>query len=199
MASIRDGGGDEPRAGSISRAQHPEKDILVGKVDLEGGVQGEPDYTIDVARGIFPYCIVWTHLGPCSWCAPPIGHMGIGDSSGKIHDFVGGVSHDNFMLGPPLRYIQLNPKRCKRMSWDEGVSKGNRVYEDRCHNICCDNCHSHVGKCLESMRYAGVPHWNMFMLGAWVFFAGKFTSLQSALCTVVPCTIIGVLLWLSYG
>ena len=58
--------------------------------------------------------------------------------------------------------------------WDSCLHESNCIYSGRIHNICCDNCHSHVAVALEKMQYAGLSHWNMIMLGAWVFFCGKF-------------------------
>lgn len=40
----------------------------------------------------FPNCIVWTPLPLISWILPFIGHTGIGDSDGVLHDFQGPYS-----------------------------------------------------------------------------------------------------------
>jgi transmembrane protein 222 len=37
----------------------------------------------------YPLCIVWCTLPVFSWFLPFIGHLGVTDSSGLIHDFVG--------------------------------------------------------------------------------------------------------------
>ena len=39
--------------------------------------------------------------------------------------------------------------------WDASVGVGNRIYSKRMHNLCCDNCHSHVARCLNTMLYDG--------------------------------------------
>jgi hypothetical protein len=85
-----------------------------------------------------------------------IGHTGIGDSRGIIHDFAGpyhiGVGHLAF--SKPTKYLQLDPSKCFGASWDNGLKEGCDVYSKRMHNICCDNCHSHVAKCLNVMGYS---------------------------------------------
>jgi hypothetical protein len=44
---------------------------------------------IDVHRNRYPFSIVWGLLPPITWCLPVIGHMGICDSKGIVHDFAG--------------------------------------------------------------------------------------------------------------
>src|SRR5689334_17642380 len=41
--------------------------------------------------------------------------------------------------------------------------------------VSCDNCHSHVARCLDVMKYKGFSRWNMIILCFWVFFCGKTT------------------------
>ncbi len=38
---------------------------------------------------VFPHCIVWTPIPVITWFMPFVGHMGICDSAGTIHDFAG--------------------------------------------------------------------------------------------------------------
>lgn len=54
------------------------------------------------------------------------------------------------------------------------------------HNLCCDNCHSHVALALKRMGYAGVEGWNMVVLAFWVFFAGRFVSFSGFLKQWLP-------------
>lgn len=44
---------------------------------------------IDVAKGRYPYCVVWSPLPLLTWILPFIGHMGITNSEGVIFDFAG--------------------------------------------------------------------------------------------------------------
>ena len=47
------------------------------------------EYSIDYEKSRFPFAIVWSPLPPLTWLLPFIGHMGICDSRGVIHDFAG--------------------------------------------------------------------------------------------------------------
>jgi len=44
------------------------------------------------------------------------------------------------------------------------------------HNLFCDNCHSHVARSLNLMRYEGSSSWNMYKLAFLMVFKGKFTG-----------------------
>ena len=101
-----------------------------------------------------------------------VGHTGIADSRGVIYDFAGPytIGVGKLAFSPPTRYIQLDPAYCTDQTWDEGISNGCEVYKHRMHNLFCDNCHSHVAKCLNNMGYGNVPihigfHPNLFSFG----------------------------------
>jgi hypothetical protein len=49
----------------------------------------KPGTGIDHSRQRYPYCLVWSPLGPLTWFFPFVGHTGICDSRGIIHDFAG--------------------------------------------------------------------------------------------------------------
>lgn len=68
------------------------------------------------------------------------------------------------------------------------------------HNICLDNCHSHVAKCLNLMRYNGKDDLNMISIGVWLFFSGKFTGPFAIVKTYLPFVILVILLlWAGGG
>ena len=78
------------------------------------------------------------------------------------------------------------------------------------HNICCDNCHSHVAKCLNIMGYSKClsrtinllfflmiiikidkgTNYGMVTIGVWMFFYGKWVSFGDFLKTYIPFFII---------
>ena len=58
--------------------------------------------------------------------------------------------------------------------WDAGVSKASDIYGGRMHNLCCDNCHSHVATALDIMEYGGSSNWNMVSIAARMLFCGRF-------------------------
>mmetsp|Transcript_30409 Transcript_30409/g.25669 ORF Transcript_30409/g.25669 Transcript_30409/m.25669 type:complete len:92 (-) Transcript_30409:276-551(-) len=80
--------------------------------------------SIDHNEVSYSCCIVWGYLPGITTVLPFIGHMGITDSKGVIHDFVGDgcISRNNFMTGPVLRYLKLDVDDCEK--FDEAVKNG---------------------------------------------------------------------------
>ena len=106
--------------------------------------RGSNTHTIDVARGRYPYSIVWTALPGITWLFPFIGHMGITDSRGVVYDFAGPyhIGVDDLAFGAAIRYIQLDPSKARKhegvsiqKAWDSAVDAGCDVYCTRMHNI----------------------------------------------------------------
>jgi hypothetical protein len=115
---------------------------------------------------------VWSPLPIITWFLPFIGHTGIATSDGIVvrlknyyqniiisvhikYDFAGpySIGVGRMAFGAPTRYIQLDPSKCYFKNWDSCVDQGSEIYKGRMHNICCDNCHSHVAQCLNLMGY----------------------------------------------
>jgi hypothetical protein len=95
-----------------------------------------------------------------------LGHTGIGDSNGVIHDFAGPyhIGIGSLAFGRATRYIQLSPESCSAQEWDTGVKEGCEIYKGRNHNLLLDNCHSHVAKCLNIMAYSKFCNGSMVVL-----------------------------------
>ncbi|GFS44963.1 transmembrane protein 222 [Trichonephila inaurata madagascariensis] len=133
---------------------------------------------MDHKKSRYPFCIVWTPLPIITWICPLIGHMGIAMSSGVIRDFAGPyyVSEDDMAFGKPTKYWQLHPEKARggRSGWDAGVAEASRIYKERMHNICCDNCHSHVACALNIMQYDGSTSWNMVKLWFFMLVYGRY-------------------------
>ncbi|XP_040193781.1 transmembrane protein 222 isoform X1 [Rana temporaria] len=122
----------------------------------------------DLERSRFPHCVVWTPIPVLTWLFPFIGHMGICTSSGVIRDFAGPyfVSEDCMAFGKPVKYWQLDPNLVYANGpnpWDTAVHEASEEYKHRMHNLCCDNCHSHVAMALNLMKYNNT-NWNMVKL-----------------------------------
>jgi hypothetical protein len=77
------------------------------------------------------------------------------------------MQEDNMAFGRPTKYWQLDPQRAGATDtdWDQAVAAGNQEYAKHMHNLCCDNCHSHVARCLNNMRYNNSSRWNMLKIG----------------------------------
>jgi len=143
---------------------------------------------INIPRQRFPYCIVWTPIPLLTWLFPFIGHMGIAYSSGVIRDFAGPyyVSEGDMAFGAPTRYLQFNPMKVNRQDWDQSISTASDEYKTRMHNLCCDNCHSHVAMALNLMEYGASSNWNMIKLAAQMFVFGKYVNCYAVIKTWLP-------------
>ncbi|XP_076027671.1 transmembrane protein 222 [Genypterus blacodes] len=146
---------------------------------------------VNPESGRFPYCIVWTPIPVLSWLFPFIGHMGICTSTGIIRDFAGPyfVSEDNMAFGRPTKYWMLDVSKVYASgssAWDTAVHDASEEYKHRMHNLCCDNCHSHVAMALNLMRYDNSTSWNMVKLCLLVLIHGKNVSCAGFLKTWLP-------------
>ncbi|CAB9515995.1 Transmembrane protein 222 [Seminavis robusta] len=131
------------------------------------------------------FCILWSPLHPITLLFPFIGHTGISNSHGVASDFqgpyfIGESQHGRRMaFGAPTRYLKIDigqlPGGAEK--WDECVEEANQVYRGRMHNICCDNCHSHVANALNRMPIkAPLGTWGMVQIATLMFFQGRFVS-----------------------
>ncbi|XP_063975226.1 transmembrane protein 222 [Diachasmimorpha longicaudata] len=154
---------------------------------------------IDVSRKRYPFCIVWTPIPILTYFLPVIGHMGIATSIGIIRDFDGPyhVSEDHMAFGCPTKYWQLNHVLAKggAIGWDSAVTEASDIYKTRMHNLCCDNCHSHVATALNLMAYKNSSNWNMVKLALLMLIYGRYVSWPGFLKTWLPFfTIIAIIL-----
>ncbi|KAI9905333.1 hypothetical protein PsorP6_014295 [Peronosclerospora sorghi] len=148
--------------------------------------------TIDIAAHRFPFCLVWSPIPILTWVFPFIGHLGIADSHGVIFDFAGPytIGRNQFAFGAPTRYVQCHVRPEDAAKWDNAVAAGCHIYEKRLHNLCWDNCHSHVAVCLEQMHYGGRKRWNMVQLCVWMFVRGKYVNVGGLIKTWLPFVLV---------
>ncbi|XP_012241259.1 transmembrane protein 222 [Bombus vosnesenskii] len=148
------------------------------------------DLAINLERQKFPFCIVWTPLPILTYFLPIIGHVGIATSTGVIRDFAGPyhVAEDNMTFGKPTKYLQLNYTKAKGgvQGWDSAVAHASEIYQNRMHNLCCDNCHSHVATALDLMSYDNSNNWNMVKVALFMLIWGKYVSFSGFLKTWMP-------------
>ncbi|XP_063242972.1 transmembrane protein 222 isoform X2 [Bacillus rossius redtenbacheri] len=148
------------------------------------------DVPVDHKRSRYPFCIVWTPIPLLTWLLPFVGHMGIAMSTGIIRDFAGPyvVTEDNMAFGRPTKYWRLKPQLARGGStgWDNAVFEASEVYKTRMHNLCCDNCHSHVALALNLMKYNGKANWNMVKLAFLMLVHGRYVSVAAWLRTWLP-------------
>lgn len=158
---------------------------------------------INVKTHRYPLCIVWTPIPLLTWLFPFIGHMGIALSNGVIRDFAGPyvVSEDNMAFGHPTRYLLLDEGKVGggASEWDESITKASIAYGTRMHNLCWDNCHSHVAMALSLMKYNNSVRWNMVRLAGWMFIFGRYVGIGGFIKTWLPfVTIVTLTISLIY-
>lgn len=146
------------------------------------------------------FTIVWSPLPIITWIIPFVGHTGICNSNGVASDFQGPyfVGDDGRMaFGAPTRALKI--PGIPMETWDAGIQEANEIYSGRMHNICCDNCHSHVAYALNKMgaNAYGVSKWNMVNIATLVFFRGRFLSWWAVVTQFLPFTIL-LALWLVF-
>ena len=109
---------------------------------------------------------------------PVIGHTGIAGTDGQIHDFAGPytVSVDDFAFGSTVKYLYLDIAPADYERWDKCVRAADKCYRGRMHNICCDNCHSHVARALNNFKYRGREDYTMVSVAWMLVTEGKYVS-----------------------
>ena len=151
------------------------------------------------------FCILWSPLPPITWILPFIGHTGIANSRGIASDFQGPYfvgDSGRMAFGPPTRALKINVDGTSTVTaqqWDEAIEEANQVYRGRMHNICCDNCHSHVSNALNRMPMEayGISKWDMVKLCFLIFVRAKFLSLGGFLCQFGPFLVVVLVIILT--
>ena len=126
----------------------------------------------------YPFCIVWTPIPFLTYIFPYIGHTGIANSEGIIHDFAASfyVSIDDFSFGNPTKYYQLELSDKEQYEYDNAIQKGDLKYNSLRHNLFRNNCHSHVAYVLNQIHYKGKNNYNMLDIWWVLIWKGKYVS-----------------------
>lgn len=70
--------------------------------------------------------------------------------------------------------MQLKVDAKQAAQWDEALKQANKCYRKRCHNLCCDNCHSHVAMTLRNFAYNGSNSHNMLTVWFYTVLRSRF-------------------------
>lgn len=131
----------------------------------------------------YPFSIVWTPLPVITWFIPLIGHTGIANSDGVIHDFGGShyIAIDNFTFGRPTKYLRLESSKAQGRDWDDAIQVSADRFRGQQHNIILNNCHSHVADTLNEMRYNGRDDYNQFDVFLMMTLQSRYVGLKGFL------------------
>jgi hypothetical protein len=168
-------------------------------VDMRGGGSDSEGSTVEL-HSPYPCSLLWTPIHPITWLLPFVGHLGVTDSSGALHDWGGGPIRacrpKHMMFGEPARYIPLHPR--DKAAWDDAIARADDEYLHYIHcMVCGSDCHSHVARVLNLRRVGGFGWHNKVILAAWVFFCGRHIGVQGVLTTLgartpsLPCEPLG--------
>lgn len=153
---------------------------------------------LDRRRDRYPICLVWGPLPVITWLLPFIGHLGVADSEGKIHDFAGPytIGIDRFMVSV-TRYlpIEIAAHGVTPAQWDAAIDSSDGCYSERVHNICCQNCHHHVSDAMRELGIAGLD--SQFKCAATMLLKGRFKSRGALLQTYAPFAVIVTIILLA--
>ncbi|KAG8345960.1 hypothetical protein TRVL_03204 [Trypanosoma vivax] len=165
---------------------------------------------MDMAAEHYPFCVVWCPIPLISWVLPFVGHVGICDSKGRIHDFEGShcIGVDTMLFGNPVKYWDVSALCIPSMRLQNGEvalkeatdfdAVLNQVTthfrKTQQYNFFTNNCHSFVASVLQGNRAVPGRAWNMFWVMWGVLAHGRYVSLGRLLRAHLPFAIIITLL-----
>jgi hypothetical protein len=80
-------------------------------------------------------------------------------------------------FGEPHKYVFLGSEDLKsEEAWDESINKADDRFRTEEHNLCCNNCHSHVAHALNNMNYENKSNYNMFHVWWYCIAYSKYVS-----------------------
>ena len=77
--------------------------------------------------------------------------------------------------------------------YNKAINKANKVYCKRMHNICCDNCHSHVANALNHLKYKGRDNYTMIDVWWMCTWKSRYVSHKHLFCTYIGFVIIALI------
>jgi hypothetical protein len=126
---------------------------------------------------------------------PCIGHTGICDTTGVAHDFAGpySIGHDDLAFGEAYKYVVLDLEGVTEDEYNKAINKANKIYCKRMHNICCDNCHSHVANALNHLKYKGRDNYTMIDVWWMCIWNSRYVSFKHLFCTYIGFAVLALI------
>ena len=142
-------------------------------------IQNEDQYVVSPEHRLFPLCIVW-YPWNC-WTKlifPWVGHIGIGDIGGMIHDFNRSnfISVNEFMIGQTHKFTQLDLQGYTQEEYTRALNKTNNKFRGMRHLSFWNNSHVYVADFLNNLEYKGKTNWTMFDVWWLTWLKGKYCS-----------------------
>ncbi|XP_012666872.1 transmembrane protein 222 isoform X1 [Otolemur garnettii] len=110
-----------------------------------------------------------------------------------VHDASEEYKHR--MVGSWAGLVLLRQDQGRKFPYSPSLTQPFRRLQ---HNLCCDNCHSHVALALNLMRYNNSTNWNMVTLCFFCLLYGKYVSVGAFVKTWLPFVLLlGIILTVS--
>eukprot|EP01083_Nonionella_stella_P310210 1101331_1 len=194
---------DDEMTTKYDEVQYLKTKLQVGRESNRSDNATNMSFQCEIGKNRFPFSVVWGSLPCLTWLCPIIGHLGITDSKGQIHDFAGPytICIDDFMTGPVIKYWQIDPRnidfpslksneaRNHSEAWDLALQCGDAKYKTMMHTLCWNNCHSHVRYVFNMMGIRD-PTMIMFIKFMWHC---KYVSYLRMFAVYLPFLIIVVI------
>ena len=180
----------------IKQDEEINKDLIISNSNTQLNINTKK---IDPQQNRYPYCIVWTPIPFLTYLIPSIGHTGIATSEGIIHDFAATfyISINEMSFGKPTKYFQLDLEEREKYEFDKAIEKGDLKYNHEMHNLCWNNCHSHVAYVLNQIKYKGKDNYNMVDIWWMLILKGKYISFWAFIKTYLGFFIFFFIIYLA--
>ena len=187
---------DENEINKIKQDEEINKDLIILNSNTQLNINTKK---INPQKNRYPYCIVWTPIPFLTYLIPSIGHTGIANSEGIIHDFAASfyISIDEMSFGKPTKYFQLDLDEREKYEYDKAIEKGDLKYNHEMHNLFWNNCHSHVAYILNLIKYKGKDNYTMVDIWWMLILKGKYISLLAFIKTYLGFFIFFFIIYLA--
>ena len=141
---------------SVSKQhQHIKHVLSLNENELSNKSQTDEVDTEDYVIDNISCSLVWTSIPVLSYIFPFLGHVGITDSIGRIHDF--GSSHyvsvDQMTYGNPDKIVHFEITREEYTRWDKCINSVSKKYSKKTYSLCSVNGYSFCASVLNKIRY----------------------------------------------
>ena len=187
---------DENEINIIKQDEEINKDLIILNSNTQLNINTKK---INPQKNRYPYCIVWTPIPFLTYLIPSIGHTGIANSEGIIHDFAASfyISIDEMSFGKPTKYFQLDLDEREKYEYDKAIEKGDLKYNHEMHNLFWNNCHSHVAYILNLIKYKGKDNYTMVDIWWMLILKGKYISFLAFIKTYLGFFIFFFIIYLA--
>ena len=105
---------------------------------------------------------------------------------------------DDLAFGETHKYVILQLDDVTPEQYDQAIKEADKIYCKRMHNICCDNCHSHVARVLNILEYKGRKNYTMIDIWWMCIVNSKYVTVMHVFYTYIFWIFIGIIYLFNY-